>query len=315
MVKKNAVLLLLFVLLCGIIISNLAVAEETVVKEFDDAGNCILQLYFDENNQSCLHNHSYYGLSREYGEYGCVSITYLDAEQMPMVNKAGYARVERELDEDGKVIREMYYGVNGEPAEIRHGQYGTQKVYENVKVKQNLPLGKDGKPVFLLYWTLYRNQWLVILGAVFVIVMCVALPRRWKIGLLILYVLFILYMTLYVREPKEDPKYSFDLLWSFRKAVKSTKGFTAWKQIVNNVLLFVPLGFILRMVQKESKVLVAIFECIVFSAAIEAIQYFTGLGFMELDDVVWNGLGAVIGTVIGTVAAALGCSRGMSNKG
>lgn len=300
--KKYSLSLLLFILsLCFVFagLVNIALADETVLKEYDEAGNCILQMYLDENGHPKLHNNSYFGLSRVYGEYGCISITYLDADRNPMINKSGYARVDRELDEDGHVIREMYYGVHGEPAEIKHGQYGTQKVYENGKVKQRIPLGKNGKPAILLYRILHNNQWLVVVGAALIIVLCVILPCRWRYGLLILYVLFVIYMTLYVRETKEDPKYSLELLWSLRKAIKSTKGISAWIQIIDNILLFVPLGFILATIQNYKKLWFIILECIAFSIMIEAIQYVTGLGFMEIDDVIWNGLG---GTMAATTA-------------
>lgn len=300
--RKTTVLFLLFSLFVYfVMLSGTAMAEENILKEYDEAGNCILQMYLDENAQPKLHNNSYYGLSRVYGEYGCISITYLDADQKPMVNKSGYARVERELDEEGHVIREMYYGVDGEPTEIKHGQYGTQKVYENGKVKQRIPLGRNGQPVFLLYRSLYGNQWLVILGAIFVMGICAFLPLRWKYGLLILYIIFILYMTLYVREFKEDPKYSFDLFWSFRKAIKSTRGIAAWEQIIDNILLFVPLAFVLKWVQIYSKVWHVVLECVAFSILIEGIQYLTGLGFMEIDDVIWNGTGAIIGAAIAAI--------------
>lgn len=70
-------------------------------------------------------------------------------------------------------------------------------------------------------------------------------------------------------------------------------------QIFLNILLFVPLGILLPMQYKpyQSFWLTALtgFIC---SVGIETMQYITGRGLTEVDDVIHNTLGAVIGFAI-----------------
>ena len=62
--------------------------------------------------------------------------------------------------------------------------------------------------------------------------------------------------------------------------------------ILRNIWLFVPIGaFLYRFYPKRWIVIIPV----VISFFIEAIQYFTGIGLCELDDVISNGLGGAIG--------------------
>ena len=62
-------------------------------------------------------------------------------------------------------------------------------------------------------------------------------------------------------------------------------------QIIDNILFFIPFGFLLP-VSSWKKALIAGFG---FSLCIELAQYAGGLGLAELDDVICNTIGAVIG--------------------
>ena len=71
-----------------------------------------------------------------------------------------------------------------------------------------------------------------------------------------------------------------------------------FKQITLNIILFIPFGYTLTAVLEEKgvhnlrPVLIAGF---VLSASVEVLQYLTSRGFTEIDDVINNTLGAVIG--------------------
>lgn len=64
-----------------------------------------------------------------------------------------------------------------------------------------------------------------------------------------------------------------------------------WGDIIKNIALFVPLGFIIGGRK-------GVFIGFILSCGIEATQYFTRLGYCELDDVLNNTIGTVIGVGI-----------------
>ena len=65
--------------------------------------------------------------------------------------------------------------------------------------------------------------------------------------------------------------------------------------MVNNVWLFIPLGTGLYMLFRKKWVVLVSF---LLSIAIEAIQYVTGLGIAEFDDVFGNTMGGGIGVMV-----------------
>ena len=72
-----------------------------------------------------------------------------------------------------------------------------------------------------------------------------------------------------------------------------------YKQIIMNIILFMPVGLTLPFVLESRKyaVLLTILCALVFSATIEACQFIFSRGEVETDDVFFNTLGAVIGIV------------------
>ena len=66
-------------------------------------------------------------------------------------------------------------------------------------------------------------------------------------------------------------------------------------EILNNIWLFVPLGAIVyRLYPKWRATLVPV----VISVAVEAMQYLMSVGVREIDDVISNGMGGVVGVVV-----------------
>ena len=129
--------------------------------------------------------------------------------------------------------------------------------------------------------------------------------------LFILYCLFIVWYTLMSRTPKTAHTADLRLFWSFRDllAGKST-GKTDAIQNVNNILFFIPFGLLLP-IKKWWKVLLA---ALCFSIAIEACQYIFALGLCELDDVISNTLGAMVGYWIWTGIKKLARSSDETSK-
>ena len=68
------------------------------------------------------------------------------------------------------------------------------------------------------------------------------------------------------------------------------------KGILNNILLFLPLGMILYRLSPKMGI---VFVPILFSILIESVQYFSKMGMFELSDIISNGLGGFLGFAIG----------------
>lgn len=68
--------------------------------------------------------------------------------------------------------------------------------------------------------------------------------------------------------------------------------------VINNIWLFIPFGTGLYAIFQKKRVWIA---ALGLSLAIELIQYFTGLGIAELDDLFGNTVGGVIGVGVGVV--------------
>lgn len=109
---------------------------------------------------------------------------------------------------------------------------------------------------------------------------------RKKKAILILYIFFILWVTLFSREPMTARIYR-GLFWKVRM------GF--WWDIALNILMFILLGFLIG--EKGWK---AVLFGFLLSAFIELIQYIAVLGYCEVDDVLNNTIGCGIGAFLWT---------------
>lgn len=77
--------------------------------------------------------------------------------------------------------------------------------------------------------------------------------------------------------------------------------------VIENVLLFIPYGlFFCWNFPRRGKVLRCTFLGMAISLGIETMQLVTGRGYFQIDDIVTNTLGALIGALIFVILSALG---------
>lgn len=75
----------------------------------------------------------------------------------------------------------------------------------------------------------------------------------------------------------------------------------AFKNIIANILVFIPLGFFVS--NKNSKnVFKTLFICLSVILSIECIQLLFKIGFFDVDDIILNFIGSLIGVLINLVA-------------
>ena len=120
--------------------------------------------------------------------------------------------------------------------------------------------------------------------------------KKYRIGLFAGYILCVLWITLIDREWGK-PHAMLVPFWEYANVIKGVKRSFFIKQIIGNLTMLMPFGFMLPMLKKVSlkKVFIA---ALLFSATIELLQFITGRGLMEFDDVFNNTVGAVLGYLI-----------------
>ena len=145
--------------------------------------------------------------------------------------------------------------------------------------------------MFHLSRFLHQEHWAVILyGSLLTIAVALG-SRKLNRVLLPIYIVFIMYMTLMYREIGIG-KLNLTLFWSYRRFLSNT---ALRMEILNNIWLFIPLGAIVYRLYPRWRVA---FVPVVISVAVEAMQYLLSVGLCELDDVISNGMGGIIGVLL-----------------
>lgn len=119
---------------------------------------------------------------------------------------------------------------------------------------------------------------------------------RWVSGLLLAeYVILIYCSTVICRKVSEGAVgHNFSPFWSY-EAIKNGKENLIAENIMN-AIVFIPVGIILGLLLRvKGSWLIALLLGLGVSVSIEAMQYFLKLGFSEVDDVMHNSLGCLIG--------------------
>lgn len=107
--------------------------------------------------------------------------------------------------------------------------------------------------------------------------------KDWTSGILAAYLFFILAGTVLIRKPGVL-RYELMPFWSWKSPEH-------YNQIIVNILMFIPIGFLFGIKAGWKGIPIAA----LFSLIIELIQLATRRGLFEFDDIIHNTLGAAIG--------------------
>ena len=257
--------------------SGYAELRRTYYEEGPIAGKIKDQYYFDATGAPVCLAKGQYGIHNEYDELGrTVRIDDLALDGSVISSTV------RTYNPDNSLASEMYYNAVGEPQRQAGGQYGIKIV--NGKT---LYLDADGREYRSLNRFLHDEPFVVICVGALILMLSAVTSKRVNAVLLLFYIVFIFYMTLWAREG--TTRANFELFWSYKQFFSSS---TLRLEIMNNIWLFVPLGAILARLGAGWK---SVAICALLSVCIETIQYFTGFGLAEFDDVISNTLGGAIG--------------------
>ena len=238
-------------------------------------GSATVDLYYDASGLPASSTLGQYGKKTETVD-GMQITTYLGIDGMAENTVRGYAIVKRDR------AKTLYYDKDGSPVTIGRNQYGIQKVGG-----QNIYLDEDGEQMLRLDNVLNTHPLLVLVFGVLMAIFGMALRGKGRAAFLILYVCFIVLMTIAYRETG-NPRGRFELFHSYKQFLSSAM---TRQNILNNIWLFVPLGAAIYAPGQRWGWLWAIG----ISVGIELIQFIFGIGLCELDDIISNSLGAIIG--------------------
>lgn len=121
--------------------------------------------------------------------------------------------------------------------------------------------------------------------------------KSYFVILFIIYILSVGYITVFSREP-EERRFDMEPFRSYMLLIRDRNYFYL-KQIFFNILMTVPLGIFLPLLNKKYRSLrLMTLTGFIFSCGIETIQYITRRGLFEFDDLFNNTIGAAIGYII-----------------
>jgi len=81
----------------------------------------------------------------------------------------------------------------------------------------------------------------------------------------------------------------------------SSTHFNLWialMNVVGNIVLFIPLGIYLQIFKKNKKILNCVTLACVISLGVEVTQYILGIGRTDIDDIILNTLGGMLGVFV-----------------
>ncbi len=133
------------------------------------------------------------------------------------------------------------------------------------------------------------------LTAVGIVIAAAMITKKWGRGLYAAYLFLVFAVTLLSRNVTPGMHYELRPFWSYAEWER------LGEQVIANVIMFIPIGFLLgREIGWK-----AVPAAALHSAAIELLQLVTRRGLCELDDVIHNTLGAVIGVLLARIFESL----------
>lgn len=249
------------------------------------------ELYFDEKGNPAALSLGQYGVLSEYNEYGQVSVwTCLGPDGKPAATNKGYTTVAYTYHEDSSVETERYFDAEGNPYRMPDGHYGIRK-----EGGQAVYLNRNGAENFNIRRLLYNRSRIVVPLVLTAVFLSALAGKKTNAVLLAAGIAAILYMTLLFRDSGTSAFSGF--LRYYRRFFINSQ---ARADILKNIWLFIPLGAVLYRMRPKPVILLV---PVILSILIEGIQWFTGTGVCEPDDVISNSLGGWIGFCMGGLAA------------
>ena len=115
---------------------------------------------------------------------------------------------------------------------------------------------------------------------------------------LLVYIIILLWGTLFSRNTTGDEKIQAELFWGYREPGVNY----VYKDNINNIMIFVPIGAFSGLVYRKRKLLHACLIGLFLSETIECAQLIWKLGTFDADDLLNNTFGTFLGVLFIIVA-------------
>ena len=130
--------------------------------------------------------------------------------------------------------------------------------------------------------------------------------------LFLLHIVFLIYFLFLAEwygrtEVTEEYRYNLELFKEIRRFLTYREQlgmFTVLANLLGNIMIFVPYGFFISMAGKSMGFFKILFFSMALSLGVETIQLFTRVGSFDVDDILLNTIGGVLGYILFVV-----CSR------
>lgn len=131
--------------------------------------------------------------------------------------------------------------------------------------------------------------------------------KNFSVALFTMYLAMLTYFLFFAESMGRDATaraFAYNLI-PFKEIMRFIKhadklGPTAvWLNLAGNVVAFIPFGyFVTGLLSSGRKVLKAVAYTVIFSLGVELIQLFSHVGSFDVDDIILNTLGGIIGSVV-----------------
>lgn len=119
------------------------------------------------------------------------------------------------------------------------------------------------------------------------------LKRVCILFLLLSYIAIVYWLTVFNRDYTESAGCEWRLFWTYGSIVDGRGELIG--EVISNVLMFVPIGLLVGLVDKRKKWLLVLVIGVVLSLGIELLQLKLKRGLCETDDLFHNTVGCLLG--------------------
>lgn len=130
--------------------------------------------------------------------------------------------------------------------------------------------------------------------------------------LFVLYIVFLFWFLIFsdwYGRVGENGEYRYNLelfreikrFWNYRQQL----GMVAYQNLFGNVLIFMPLGFFMPLASKYKSFFLTVFYSFALSFCVEIFQLLTRVGSFDVDDLLLNTIGGLLGYIVFVICNAL----------
>lgn len=140
--------------------------------------------------------------------------------------------------------------------------------------------------------------------------------------LFLLYVGFLIYFLFVAEwygrtEVAESYRYNLELLKEIRRFITYREQlgmFAVLANLLGNILIFVPYGFFISMASRSRGFFKTFFFSMGLSLCVETVQLFTRVGSFDVDDILLNTIGGVLGYIVFSICNCIRRKHHVRNR-